>query len=260
MAFMTAMTFDLDWVRAQLPSHRIEWHPSIDSTMTAASSLAREGAPSGTIVGADQQTQGIGRHGHPWHSEPGTGLYVSFVLRPSVGAEALPLVMLALGLATRDAIVETASTAPDLRWPNDVLLDGKKCAGILAQKEDGAIIAGIGINIGHRAFPPEIEPLATSLLLAGATVSREAMLVALAKHVAAYCDLLSRQGAEPICMMFTQASSYASGRRVRVFQTDAQDDGIIEGVTRGLDPFGFLIVRQDNGKDATILAGGVRPA
>jgi len=254
------MSFDIDWVRVQLTSRRIEWHASIDSTMTAASSLAREGAASGTIVGADEQTQGIGRHGHSWHSELGAGLYVSFVLRPSIGADALPLVMLALGLATRDAIAEAAGLAPDLRWPNDVLLDGKKCAGILAQKEDDAVVAGIGINIGHRAFPPEIEPLATSLLLAGANVSREAMLVALAKHLATYCDLLSEQGAEPICMMFTHASSYASGRRVRVDLGNAQGNTVIEGVTRGLDPFGFLIVRQDNGKDVTILAGGVRPA
>ena len=262
---MTAMPFDLEWVRAQLPNRRIEWHSSIDSTMTAAAHLAREGAASGTVVGADEQTAGIGRHGHSWHSEPGAGLYVSFVLRPLIGADALPLVMLALGLATRDAIVQvtgerTAPLAPDLRWPNDVLLNGKKCAGILAQKEDDAIVAGIGINIEHRHFPPEIEPLATSLLLAGATVSRETVLVALANHVATYCDVLSEQGAEPIRIMFSQASSYASGRRVRVDPGGAPGSAVIEGVTRGLDPFGFLVVRQDNGKDVTILAGGVRPA
>ena len=69
---------DLDWVRASLPYRRVEWFPSIDSTMTEAARLAREGAPSGTIVGADEQTQGIGRHGHSWHSEPAAGLYVSF--------------------------------------------------------------------------------------------------------------------------------------------------------------------------------------
>jgi BirA family biotin operon repressor/biotin-[acetyl-CoA-carboxylase] ligase len=256
----TTMSFDLDWACAKLPSRRIDWFPSIDSTMTAACRLAREGATSGTIVGADEQTSGVGRHGHFWHSEPGAGLYVSFVLRLPLDAGAVPLVMLAWGLATRDAIIQVTGAdasglAPDLRWPNDVLLNGKKCAGILAVKEGDAIVAGIGINVRHRDFPPEIEPLATSLLLAGATASREAMLVSLANHIDDYCEILSEQGPAPICTMFAQASSYVSGRRVRVDQGDT----VIEGVTRGLDPFGFLIVRQDNGKDVTILAGGVRP-
>src|SRR5712692_8985811 len=88
------------------PGRRIEWFTSIDSTMNAAARLAREGCPSGTIVGADQQTAGIGRHGHSWHSEPGVGLYISLVLRLSLDRDALPLVMLALGLATQQAIAE----------------------------------------------------------------------------------------------------------------------------------------------------------
>jgi BirA family biotin operon repressor/biotin-[acetyl-CoA-carboxylase] ligase len=246
---------DLDWVRASLPYRRVEWFPSIDSTMTEAARLAREGAPSGTIVGADEQTQGIGRHGHSWHSEPAAGLYVSFILRLPIGADALPLVMLSLGLAARDAIAETSGLAPDLRWPNDVLLSGKKCAGILATKEDDAIIAGIGINVGHKAFPDDIAALATSLAIEGAVVSREAALIALANQVDEVIEVLKTKGADAICSLFAQASSYVSGRRVRV----DQGDKVIEGVTRGLDPFGFLIVRQDNGKDVTILAGGVRP-
>ncbi|MEQ1947737.1 MAG: biotin--[acetyl-CoA-carboxylase] ligase [Bryobacteraceae bacterium] len=250
------MSMDLDWVRASLPYRRIEWFASIDSTMTVAARLAGEGTPSGTIVGADEQTQGIGRHGHSWHSEPGAGLYVSFVLRLPLGAEAIPLIMLSLGIAARDAIAEASGLAPDLRWPNDVLIGGKKCAGILATKEGDAIVAGIGINVGHREFPPDIAALATSLMIEGAVASREAVLVALAKHVDEVIEILKAQGPDAICGLFARASSYVSGRRVRVDQSDK----VIEGVTRGLDPFGFLIVRQDNGKDVTILAGGVRPA
>ncbi len=83
--------------------------------------------------------------------------------------------MLALGLATR-AIADITSLAPDLRWPNDVLLGEKKCAGILAQMEGDAVIAGIGINVSHASFPPEIAPLATSLTMAGASMSREEVL------------------------------------------------------------------------------------
>ena len=120
--------------------------------MTVAARLAREGCASGTVVGADQQTAGIGRAGHSWHSEPGSGLYVSIVLRLALGPESLPLVMLALGLATQHAIADVTGLAPDLRWPNDVLLGEKKCAGILAQMEGDAVIAGIGINVGHSQF------------------------------------------------------------------------------------------------------------
>jgi BirA family biotin operon repressor/biotin-[acetyl-CoA-carboxylase] ligase len=242
-------------MKFDLPGRRIEWFPSLDSTMTVAGRLAREGCAPGTVVGADQQTAGIGRHRHSWYSEPDAGLYVSIVLRLALGPESLPLVMLALGLATRDAIADVTGLAPDLRWPNDVLLGEKKCAGILAQMEGDAVIAGIGINVGHASFPPDIAPLATSLRMAGASVSREEVLASLVDAVDASCRVLAERGPEAICKAFGLASSYAHGRRVRV----DQDGTILEGVTRGLDPCGFLLLRQDNGTVTKILAGGVRP-
>ncbi len=197
---------------------------------------------------ADEQTAGIGRHGHSWHSQEG-GLYVSIILRLP---EAVPVLMLALGLAAREAIVKTTRLQPDLRWPNDVLLhgpkcDARKCAGVIAQLEGGAVIAGIGINVGQTEFPDGLE--ATSLLLAGATITRENVLVALVEAVDRYCAAMP----EEILRRFEASSSYARGRRVRVEQ------GGIEGITEGLDKSGFLIVRQDNGRHSTILAGGVRP-
>jgi len=218
--------------------------------MTVATRLAREHCPHGTIVGADEQTAGMGRHGHSWHSEKGTGLYVSIILRLEKTA---PVITLALGIAVQEAIAELTGLAPDLRWPNDVLLNGLKCAGILTQLDGDAVIAGIGINVSQAAFPPELE--ATSLLLAGATVTRENVLVSLVKAIDRCCALLQEQGPSAILRMFEASSSYAAGRRVRVEQVD----GVVEGVTRGLDPAGFLIVRRDNGQDTTILAGGVRP-
>jgi len=247
---------EIDCVRERLPGRRIEWSRSIDSTMIVAARMAREGAPNGTIIGAEEQTAGIGRHGHSWHSEPGTGLYISVVLRPTAAASRIPLVMLALGLAAQHAIAETSGLAPDLRWPNDVLLTRKKCAGILAQMEGGAIIAGIGINVHHAWFPEEIRDLATSLAMEGARVQREDLLVALAGAVDETMGVLAEQGPGAILDMFTRSSSYVIGRRVVV----DQPGNMVQGVTRGLDASGFLIVRQDNGVEATILAGGVRPA
>lgn len=256
------MQFDVELVRERLPHRRIEWFSSLDSTMIAAARLAREGSPSGTIVGADEQSAGIGRHGHSWHSEPGSGLYTSLVLRlqPSFLAQAnqsaLPLVMLVLGLAAQEAITQVSGLAPDLRWPNDVLLGGKKCAGILAQLEGDAIIAGIGINVHHAAFPEDLRDLATSLVIEGARVRREDLLVALTNAIDEHMDLLANRGPAAILDMFTRASSYVAGRRVQV----DQPGGVIEGITCGLDPSGFLRVRQDNGIETIILAGGVRPA
>ena len=239
----------------ELPGRRVKWFASTGSTMSVAARLAREGCASGTVVGADQQTAGIGRAGHSWYSEPGSGLYVSMVLRLPVGVESLPLVMLALGLATQHTIAEVTGLAPDLRWPNDVLLGEKKCAGILAQIEGDAVIAGIGINVGHASFPPDIVELATSLRLEGASASREELLAALVRAVEDSCGVLTSSGPAAICDAFTRASSYAQGRRVRV----EQDDAILKGVTAGLDASGFLLLKQDNGTVTKILAGGVRP-
>jgi BirA family transcriptional regulator, biotin operon repressor / biotin---[acetyl-CoA-carboxylase] ligase len=259
---------DLIRVRSQLPKHRVAWFESIDSTMLETARLVRErGVKARMIVGAEQQTAGIGRQGHSWHSEAGAGLYVSIVLEARVGPEKLPLeaqigpeklplVMLALGLGAHQAIAQISGLTPDLRWPNDVLLDGKKCAGILAHFESGAIIAGIGINVSHQHFPEDIAGLATSLLLAGAPqVSREELLVALVRGVEEHCEMLARDGGAAIRENFTRLSSYAQGLRVSV----ELDDRVAVGVTRGLDPSGFLMLHEDNGKDTTILAGGVRP-
>src|SRR5215831_2113926 len=220
---------------------RIERYARVDSTMTIAAKLAAEGCPSGTIVVADEQTAGVGRHGRTWISEKGAGLYASIVLRLPVEARALPVVMLALGLATQEAIVEVTTLAPDLRWPNDVLIDGRKCAGILAQLEGDAIIAGIGINIAQTSFPPDLGTPATSLLLAGARVDRDELLTVLADAVDRCCRILCDEGASAILRMFEAGSSYACGRRVCV----DQPGGVIEGGTQGLDPSGFLMIEQD---------------
>jgi BirA family biotin operon repressor/biotin-[acetyl-CoA-carboxylase] ligase len=207
-------------------------------------------------VGADEQTAGQGRYGRVWHSEPGAGLYVSIVLRNPFPADALPVVTLALGLATSEAILKATDVSCDLRWPNDVLIQSRKCAGILTQLEGSAIIAGIGINVNHAAFPDELTAIATSLRMAtGREHSRERLLVELVSSVTNFCSLLEQQGREPILEMFSRASSFVYGRRVYVDQGDA----MLQGTTAGLDPSGFLVLRGDDGKQNVIIAGGVRP-
>jgi BirA family biotin operon repressor/biotin-[acetyl-CoA-carboxylase] ligase len=250
------MPLDLDLLHTRLPNRPIHWHPTIPSTMTEAARLAAEGCPHGTAVGADEQTAGIGRYGRHWHSEPDAGIYISVVLRLPFGIETQPLVTLALGLAVADAIHKSTDVACDLRWPNDVLIGNKKCSGILTQLETPAVIAGIGINVNHALFPQEIANLATSLRIAsGRTHSREHIIAELLPAIDTYCGILETQGRDPILRMFTQASSYASGRRVSV----DQGDSVVNGTTAGLTPAGFLLIRDDNGRQHQIVAGGVRP-
>lgn len=250
------MPFDIDWVRARLADHRIDWHSTTPSTMTEAQLLAVAGCASGTVVGAEEQTAGQGRYGRQWHSEANAGLYVSMVLRYPFAPNALPLVTLALGLATGEAILKATDLACDLRWPNDVLVQSKKCAGILTQLEGSAIIAGIGINVNHSEFPASLSAIATSLRIAsGRPHSRERLLVQLVSSVDSFCTLLEKEGKEPILDMFARASSFVHGRRVSV----EQGDMLLEGTTVGLNESGFLLLRDDAGKQNVIIAGGVRP-
>jgi len=227
-------------LRAEFPECPIDYYATIDSTMHAAARL-----PRGSVVLADEQTGGLGRHGHSWHSEPGNGIYCSLVLDPS------PVLTLALGLATAEAVARSTGIACDLRWPNDVMLDNKKLAGILVQLVDENAIAGIGINVNQPSLPAELEAMSLRMH-AGREFPREEILVALLRSVPAFLA----EDTETILRLFTHASSYAAGRRVVVHQPE----GVVEGITVGLSAAGFLIVRKDDGTDTLILAGGVRAA
>lgn len=234
--------------------HRFE---SLPSTMQKAVELAQAGSPSGTVVTAREQTAGQGRFGRSWYSEPEAGLYMSQILRLKLHTGSLPLVTLALGLATADAIIDVADIAPDLRWPNDVLIHGKKCAGILVQLHDEALIAGIGVNINQTEFPAELGGTATSLrLCARRSFDIDRVLQRLISRIEEHLENLVMNGRESVLRAFAQASSYVSGRRVVVEQNGVE----MRGITDGMDPQGFLFLRQDNGQRTLILAGGVRPA
>jgi BirA family biotin operon repressor/biotin-[acetyl-CoA-carboxylase] ligase len=233
---------DIDRIRAAFPGRRIDYYATIDSTMRAAACLAI-----GSVVIAEEQTAGQGRLGRAWHSEAGAGIYCSMVLQP------MPALTLALGLAAQSAIFEATGLTCDLRWPNDLLLGGRKVAGILVQGADGKAIGGIGINVRQTEFPGELESIATSLSKkADREVRPTEILLALLPAI----DRFVQYDKDEILRLFAQASSYACGRRVTV----EQPDGAIEGTTAGLDPSGFLIVRKDDGTDTLVLAGGVRAA
>jgi BirA family transcriptional regulator, biotin operon repressor / biotin---[acetyl-CoA-carboxylase] ligase len=252
------MHFDVSFIADHFPDRPIYYFPTIGSTMTEATRLAASDAPHGTLVIADAQTAGVGRFGRQWYSEPETGIYCSIVLRPSISPATLPIMTLLLGLATAEAIERSAGLACDLRWPNDVLINDLKVAGILAQLEPPSVIAGIGINVNQTALPANLRTPSTSLRLAAKNrqFSRERIVVQLLHSIDTFCKMLEVQGAESILQAFTAASSYVLHRRVQY----ERGQGVDSGVTAGLDEKGFLRVRDDSGLIHTIYTGSVRPS
>ena len=216
------------------------------STMKDAAVLAANGEPHGTAIVAERQTGGIGRHGHSWHSESPGGLYLSMVLRLRTAAS--PALTMALGLAVQRSVDDLSGVTTDLRWPNDVMLNERKLAGILVQSaEGGALIAGIGINVNQSSFPEDLAAIATSLKIeTGKDHDKEAVLNRVIAEALRYAALPQPE----ILKRFEASSTYVRGKAVTV-------DGGVKGVTAGLDSNGFLLLQTEEGLQ-TILTGGLR--
>jgi BirA family biotin operon repressor/biotin-[acetyl-CoA-carboxylase] ligase len=221
------------------------------STNTLALEAAASGEPEGSVFLAEQQTAGRGRGSNQWHSADSSGIYCSVILRPALPPADILVLSLAAGLAVQAAVQEIdRQVLPDLKWPNDVLIRGKKFCGILAEMSAEAtrvryIVVGIGINVNQAEFPAELAGTATSLrLTTGIDWSRVELCAALLKSLdREYQSLLARPDAHAeILRRFAERSSSTLGRQVFV-----QENGGFEGVTDGLDPRGFLRVRTSNG-------------
>ena len=264
-------------VRNTIFSGNIHHLVQVDSTNSVAlrgAALAGrhpEETPEGAVFLAEEQTAGRGRSTHSWHSERGTGIYCSFLLRPPMApAEALWLSLIA-GVAVQDAVRETTALAADIRWPNDLLINDRKFAGILTEmsSEGGKVhhaVIGIGVNVNQCSFPEELKSSATSLRMesGGHELSRLEVAAALIRALdREYRALLRAMGSpirtpalrfEPIMRRVESRSSYAHGKQVHV-----DEDGGYNGITDGLDPRGFLRVRTDKGL-RIVISGSVRPA
>lgn len=257
-------------LRGTIFGKHIHHYFRIGSTNLAAMEAAAEGVPEGSVFLAEEQVAGRGRGTHSWHSARSQGIYCSVVLRPVLSPADVLVLTLATGLAACAAVEqmlagnrERPGTAAqvDLRWPNDLLLNGKKFVGILAELTAEAtrvrhMVVGIGVNVNQPSFPAELRDLATSLRIeTGTSWSRVELASALLKSLDREYRALLRPGPggrESVLRRFQERSSYAQGRRVRV-----EEDGGYEGVTAGLDARGFLQVETRNGL-RTLLSGGVR--
>ena len=232
----------------------------IGSTNTAAMAAAADGATEGSVFLAEEQTAGRGRGVNAWQSPRSTGIYCSAVLRPSLPPSEVLILSLAAGLAVQAAIQQIDSRInPDLKWPNDLLFDGKKICGILTEMNAEAtrvryIVVGVGINVNQASFPKELP--ATSLrLVTGSEWSRVELVGALLKSLdREYRAILNDADAhDSVLQRFARSSSWVFGKNVRI----EENGSAFEGITEGLDIRGFLQVRTPHGLQ-TVLSGTVR--
>ncbi len=229
------------------------------STNDVAREQARKGAAGGFVVAASRQTAGRGRLGRTWESPPDRGLYVSILLRPELApAETGRLTILA-SVAAVEAVEAVSGLRPQIKWPNDLMVRGRKLGGLLIETGlkgaalDFAVI-GIGLNVRHAEgdFSPAVRALATSLYLATGQLHRRAdLLVALLK---AFEQRLARPFAE--AREAWTASSLTLGQRIEL--TTAR--GRKHGQALGLDDSGALLLRTDSGEVETITAGDMQPS
>jgi len=242
---------------------KLQFFPTIHSTNTHAMHEGEAGAPEGMVYFADEQTAGRGRGAHEWSSPPGSGLYVSALLRPRIAPADVLWLSLAAGLAVRDAVMQITSLECDLRWPNDLLFGPRKFCGILTELNAEVtrirhLVVGIGINVHQQQFPPELSAIATSLQIeTGHDWPRQELLIALLQSLHREVLTLS-DSANPhlakqsILDRLERASSWIRGKQVRVEEMEG-----FEGTTEGLDARGFLQVRTPQGL-RTVFSGGVR--
>jgi len=248
-------------VKGTIFAPRIRHYFRIGSTNTAAMEAAANGEPEGSVFFAEEQTTGRGRGSNIWVSAPSDGIYCSVILRPQLAPADALLLSLIAGIAVAEAVEATTGLHPDLRWPNDVLLEERKFCGILTEMQAEVmrvryVVVGIGVNVNQSSFSAELEPIATSLCIAaGHEWSRVQVSATLLKSLDLWYRELSNNAADAraaIFQTFEGRSSYTRSRHVHV------DEGAgYDGVTEGLDSRGFLLVRTDHGL-RTVLSGQVR--
>ena len=231
---------------------------SIDSTNAEALKQARRGADEGLYIVAQQQTAGRGRHGRAWISPRNAGLYLSVVLRPKIDAKYLPLITLASGIAVYETLAGLG-LKPDIKWPNDILINEKKIAGILAETTETemglAVTVGIGLNLSSRNFPSTIASTATSIEAEiGRLVASSELEESVTRFFGHFYETVTAgDGQQKILREWRRRSSYFKGKSVRV----TLENETIIGITDGLEPNGALRVRKDDGDVAIVHAGDV---
>ncbi len=238
---------------------KIYYFRTIDSTNDFAKKTAFEGAGEGTLVIAEEQTRGRGRQGRRWVSPPGTGLWFSLVLRPGISPiEAAGITPIA-AVSVAGAVEEATGLPARIKWPNDILIGGRKACGILTElgSEPGGshyVVVGIGINVNTSSFPEEIKDTATSLKEAlGREVSRTEVLArTIGEFEKFYFDFIETKSLARVLTAY-RAKSATIGKRVGV----AVKDGVLRAEAVDIAADGGLLIKKDDGELMKINSGEV---
>jgi BirA family biotin operon repressor/biotin-[acetyl-CoA-carboxylase] ligase len=250
----------LQGLKTRLFTGPVHYFETLDSTNDLAKALAAQGAPEGAVVVAEAQTSGRGRLGREWDSPPGVGLYVSLVLRPMLPPMELPQITLTTAVAVVRAVRRVTGLAPGIKWPNDLLINGKKLGGILTEMETESdrirhVVVGLGLNVNNPGFPFDLAATATSLALAaGRTFSRVNLLQAWLEEFEELYDRFLNQGFAEILEEW-KGAAVTLGQIVTVRQGPRE----ISGQATDVAPDGALLLRTIDGEMVRVTSGEITP-
>ncbi|MBZ5751497.1 MULTISPECIES: biotin--[acetyl-CoA-carboxylase] ligase [Metabacillus] len=236
-------------LKTTMMGRHIHFEEIVSSTQKIARNLANEGVEEGTIVVADQQTNGKGRMARVWYSPKGTGIWMSMIIRPNLPVNQTPQLTLLTAVAIVQAIEELTPLKPEIKWPNDIMLNGKKLVGILTELQAEAdqvhsVIIGTGINVNQKIddFPEELQSIATSIFIETGTVWERAQFIQmiLLKFEGLY-SLFLTQGFKPIKLLW---ESYAISLNKKIIARTLS--GTIVGKAIGIDDDGVLLIETNN--------------
>ena len=237
----------------------VEFYESIESTNIRAKRLAEDGAEDGTIVVADAQNAGRGRRGRTWVSPAGTNIFMSLILRPDILPASASMLTLVAALAVGDGIHKTTGMAPVIKWPNDIVLSGKKVCGILTEMSaelEGIhyVVVGIGINVNMEEIPVDVRDMATSLLLeTGKKVARSQLIAAVLEAFEHYYDEFISQGDLSRLIDVYNSNMVNAGKEVRILNPT----GEYTGQALGINKKGELLVKMPDGEVRHVISGEV---
>ncbi|MFA9556177.1 biotin--[acetyl-CoA-carboxylase] ligase [Evansella sp. AB-rgal1] len=238
---------------------RVVYETVVDSTQTIANKLINEGIQSGTIVVANEQTGGKGRLGRSWHSPENTGVWMSLILQPEIEIRHAPQLTLVMAVAVVRAITNVTNLEGKIKWPNDILLNGKKVSGILTEMQADpdrikSVVIGIGLNVNQQEFPEELSEIATSLSIESRKLyNRTEMIVQIVKEFEWLYQVYLEKGFLFIKPLW-ELHSMTIGKRVNIHTMRE----VIVGIAKGIDEDGVLIVTDQDGVDQRIISGDIQ--
>ncbi len=240
---------------------KVDCYDRLDSTNSRVKELAERGEPEGTLVVAEEQTAGKGRRGRDWSSEPGVGIWMSLLLRPEMRPQEISCLTLVTALAVAEGIRWACGVSTQIKWPNDVILHGKKLCGILTEMSSERdyihyVVVGIGINANTSVFPEDIGKKATSVRLeTGEKVDRPAVIAAVWEAFTCYYRKYLRTGDMTLLQEEYNRQLINLNRQVRVYYgmiENADREQTETGIARGIDREGALLVETEQGIRAVV--------